>query len=154
VLFENVSGPSRRARVAGNLLSSRRRLAARALGTTEDWLRPTPQRSAPGHAARAPAEAPVQEVVHRQPADVGALLPLLTHHAGDGAPFSPAAWCCARDPATGHARHGHPSHDGTRAATRFGILLANPPLSLSSPMPKRRASRWTVAVALGVEPAC
>jgi 2,5-furandicarboxylate decarboxylase 1 len=40
-----------------------------------------------------------------------------------------------------------------KGGTRMGILLANPPLSFSSPMPKRRATPLDIAVALGVEPA-
>jgi 2,5-furandicarboxylate decarboxylase 1 len=72
---------------------------------------PTSTRSGQGVPPVRAAEVPVQEVVHRQPADVGALLPLMTHHEKDAAPFLTCGMVLARDPATGHARHGHPPHD-------------------------------------------
>jgi 2,5-furandicarboxylate decarboxylase 1 len=110
VLCENLKGRPG-ARIAGNLLASRR-LAARALGTTEQGLVDTyMDRSARRLPPVAASEVPVHEVVHRQPADVGALLPLVTHYEKDAAPFLTCGVVLARDPATGHARHGHPPHD-------------------------------------------
>lgn len=155
VLFDGLKGrPGQR--IAGNLLSSRR-LAARALGTSEDRLVDTyvarsAQRVAPVQAQ----EAPVQEVVHLQPADVGALLPLLTHYEKDAAPFLTCGVVLARDPATGQRGMGihRMMYKGkSGGGRRFGILLANPPLSQFLANAEGAGKPLEVAVALGVDPA-
>lgn len=151
VLFEQVPGfPG--VRIAGNLLASRR-LAARALGTDEDKLAEVyaergAQRLAPVRAT----EIPVQEIVHRNPAEVGALLPLLTHHAEDAAPFLTCGMVLAHDPATG--MRGMGVHRMMyKGGNRFGILLANPPLSLYLANAEREGKALEVAIALGIDPA-
>lgn len=151
VLFENVPGHPG-IRIAGNLLASRR-LAAKALGTSEDKLFETyAERGAKAIAPVVAGEVPVQEVVHREPADVGALLPLLTHHADDAAPFLTCGMVLARDPASGMRGMGvhRMMYKGGR---RFGILLANPPLSLFLANAERDGKALEVAIALGVDPA-
>ena len=151
VLFEQVPGfPG--ARIAGNLLSSRR-LAARALGTTEDGLIDTyVARSTQGVPPVRAGEVPAQEVVHRQPADIGALLPLMTHHERDAAPFLTCGMVLARDPATG--MRGMGVHRMMyKGGNRFGILLANPPLSLYLANAEAAGKPLEVAVALGLDPA-
>lgn len=151
VLFEQIPGHPG-VRVAGNLLASRR-LAARALGTTEDKLLDVyAERGAKGIAPVSAGEIPVQTVVHRDPPDVGALLPLLTHHAGDAAPFLTCGMVLARDPATGMRGMGvhRMMYKGGR---RFGILLANPPLSAYLANAERAGKPLEVAIALGVDPA-
>ena len=151
VLCEQVAGfPG--VRIAGNLLSSRR-LAARALGTTEDGLIDTyVARSGQGVPPVRAAEVPVQEVVHRQPADVGALLPLLTHHEKDAAPFLTCGMVLARDPATG--MRGMGIHRMMyKGGNRFGILLSNPPLSTYLANAEAAGRPLEVAVALGMDPA-
>ena len=155
VLCENLKGRPG-ARIAGNLLASRR-LAARALGTTEQGLVDTyMDRSARRLPPVAASEAPVHEVVHRQPADVGALLPLVTHYEKDAAPFLTCGVVLARDPATGQRGMGihrmmykGKSGDGRR----FGIFLANPPLSAFLANAEASGRPLEVAVALGVDPA-
>lgn len=152
VLFENVRGHPG-TRIAGNLLSSRR-LAARALGTSEDRLVDTyversAQRVAPVQAMGA---APVHDFVHRQPADVQALLPLLTHYEKDAAPFLTCGVVLARDPASG--MRGMGVHRMMfKGGRRFGILLANPPLSQFLANAEAAGKPLHVAVALGVDPA-
>lgn len=155
VLFEQVPGfPG--VRIAGNLLSSRR-LAARALGTTEDGLIDAyVERSGRSVPPVRAAQVPVQEVVHRPPADVGALLPLMTHHEKDAAPFLTCGMVLARDPATGMRGMGvhrmmYKGNSG--GGNRFGILLANPPLSLYLANAEAAGQPLEVAVALGVDPA-
>ncbi len=151
VVCENIQGyPGRR--IAGNLLASRR-LGARALGVDEDKLVETyvarSARRVPPVQAR---EAPVRDVVHRQPADVGALLPLLTHYEKDAAPFLTCGVVLARDPATG--QRGMGIHRMMyKGGNRFGILLANPPLSQFVANAEDRGEPLEVAVALGVDPA-
>ena len=155
VLCENIKGRPG-ARIAGNLLASRR-LAARALGTSEDKLVETyvarsAQRVPPVQAKA----APVQEVVHRQPADVGALLPLLTHYEKDAAPFLTCGVVLARDPATGQRGMGihRMMYKGKNGdGRRFGIFLANPPLSAFLANAEASGRPLEVAVALGVDPA-
>ena len=151
VLFEQV--PDRPGvRIAGNLLASRR-LAAKALGTSEDKLFEVyAERGARGLAPEIAAEVPVQEIVHHNPPDVGALLPLLTHHANDAAPFLTCGMVLARDPATG--MRGMGVHRMMyKGGNRFGILLANPPLSLYLANAERTGKSLEVAIALGVDPA-
>jgi 2,5-furandicarboxylate decarboxylase 1 len=151
VLCENVKGRPG-ARIAGNLLSSRR-LAARALGTSEDKLVDTYVARSTRRVPPVPArEAPVQEVVHRRPDDVGALLPLLTHYEQDAAPFLTCGVVLARDPATG--QRGMGIHRMMfKGGRRFGILLANPPLSQFLANAEASGKPLEVAVALGVDPA-
>lgn len=155
VLFEQVAGyPG--VRIAGNLLSSRR-LAARALGTTEERLVETyVARSTQGVPPVRATEVPAQEVVHRQPQDVAALLPLMTHHEKDAAPFLTCGMVLARDPASGMRGMGvhRMMYKGkSGGGNRFGILLANPPLSLYLANAERAGKPLEVAVALGVDPA-
>jgi 2,5-furandicarboxylate decarboxylase 1 len=151
VLFENVAGfPG--VRIAGNLLSGRR-LAARALGTTEDRLIETyVERTAQGIAPVAAREVPVQEVAHRQPEDVAALLPLMTHHEKDAAPFLTCGIVLARDPASG--MRGMGIHRMMfKGGKRFGVLFSNPPLSQFLANAEKLGRPLEVAVALGVDPA-
>lgn len=151
VLFEQVPGHPG-VRIAGNLLASRR-LAAQALCTSEDKLFEVyAERGSRGIAPVVAGEVPVQEIVHRDPPDVGALLPLLTHHAEDGAPFLTCGLVLARDPATGMRGMGvhRMMYKGGR---RFGILLANPPLSVYLANAERAGQPLDVAIALGVDPA-
>ncbi|MCC7270045.1 MAG: UbiD family decarboxylase [Rhodocyclaceae bacterium] len=155
VLFEQVPGfPG--VRIAGNLLSSRR-LAARALGTSEERLIDTyVARSTQGVPPVRAQEVPAQEVVHRDPGDVGALLPLMTHHEKDAAPYLTCGMVLARDPASGMRGMGvhRMMYKGkSGGGKRFGILLANPPLSLYLANAEAQGKPLEVAVALGVDPA-
>lgn len=155
VLFEQVAGyPG--ARIAGNLLASRR-LAARALGTSEERLVETyVARSTQGVPPVRASEVPAQEVVHRQPRDIAALLPLMTHHEKDAAPFLTCGMVLARDPASGMRGMGvhrmmYKGNSG--GGNRFGILLSNPPLSLYLANAEAQGKPLEVAVALGLDPA-
>ncbi|WP_041657882.1 UbiD family decarboxylase [Azoarcus sp. KH32C] len=150
-LFENVRGyPG--ARVAGNLFGGRRRVA-RAFGTTEDrlaqtWLDNKQRAIAPVSAK----SAPVQEVVHRAPDELLSLLPVLTHHEKDGAPFITTGVVLCTDPATG--RRGMGIHRMMiKGGNRLGILLANPPLSQFHANAEAKGEALDVAIALGLEPA-
>jgi 2,5-furandicarboxylate decarboxylase 1 len=151
VLFENVSGHAG-ARVVGNLIASRRRMA-RALDTTENKLAETYLRRTRHGIAPIPArQAPVKEVVHRAPADLLSLLPILTHYEKDGGPFITTGIVLCRDPKTG--RRGMGIHRMmAKGGNRLGILLANPPLSQFHAHAEARGEALEVAVALGVEPA-
>ncbi|MBZ0126473.1 MAG: UbiD family decarboxylase [Rhodocyclaceae bacterium] len=124
-----------------------------ARGTSEDKLVDTYVARSAQRVPPVPAqEAPVQAVVHRQPADVGALLPLLTHYENDAAPFLTCGVVLARDPATG--QRGMGIHRMMfKGGRRFGILLANPPLSQFLANAEASGKPLEVAVALGVDPA-
>jgi 2,5-furandicarboxylate decarboxylase 1 len=151
VLFENVVGHPG-ARVVGNLVASRRRLA-QALDTGETELAATYlQRTRQGIAPILTTDAPVKEVQHRAPLDLGSLLPVLTHYAGDGGPFVTTGVVLCTDPATG--RRGMGIHRMmVKGGTRMGILLANPPLSQFHAAAEAAGRPLDIAVALGVEPA-
>jgi 2,5-furandicarboxylate decarboxylase 1 len=151
VLFENVTGHPG-ARVVGNLVASRKRVA-KALDTTEDELNATYlQRTRQGIAPRQTDDAPVKEVRHLAPLDLGSLLPVLTHYAGDGGPFVTTGVVLCTDPATG--RRGMGIHRMmVKGGTRMGILLANPPLSTFLANAEAAGKPLDIAVALGVEPA-
>lgn len=151
VLFDNVSG-HRGARVIGNLVASRRRVA-QALDTTEAELAATYlQRTRQGIAPRLTADAPVKEVQYLAPADLAALLPVLTHHEGDGGPFITTGVVLCHDPVSG--RRGMGIHRMmVKGGNRLGILLANPPLSQFHAAAEAAGRPLDIAVALGVEPA-
>ncbi len=151
VLFGNVTGYPN-ARVIGNLVASRQRVA-KALGTTESELAATYlERTRQGIAPRQTDDAPVKEVRHLAPFDLGKLLPVLTHYAGDGGPFITTGVVLCRDPATG--RRGMGIHRMmVKGGTRLGILLANPPLSAFHAAAEAAGKPLDIAVALGVEPA-
>lgn len=152
VLCDNVRGyPG--TRVVGNLMASRR-VVARALGTTEADLAATYMSCKERSVAtlRCTGQAPAQQVVHRAPGEVADLLPVLTHHAGDAAPFITCGLVIATDPDTGRRAmgiHRMMLHGGNR----LGVFLANPPLSLYHANAERRGVPLEIAVALGVEPA-
>jgi len=152
VLFENVRGyPG--ARVVGNVMASRRRMA-RALETTESDLAPTymqrTRRSVPPVATKGPA--PAQEVVHRTPADLLGILPVLTHYERDAAPFITCGVVLATDPETG--RRGMGIHRMmVKGGNKLGIFLANPPLSQFLDRAEAVGKPLEIAVALGVDPA-
>ncbi|KON81522.1 UbiD family decarboxylase [Azoarcus sp. PA01] len=152
VLFDDIRGyPG--ARVAGNLIASRPRLA-RALGTTAErlaqtWLQRKEQGVTPVVTTGA---APVKEVVHRAPDDLLSLLPILTHHEKDAAPFITTGVVLCTDPETG--RRGMGIHRMmVKGGRRLGILLANPPLPQFLARAEAAGRPLDVAVALGLEPA-
>lgn len=151
VLFENVVGHPG-ARVVGNLVASRGRVA-RALDTGEAELAATYlQRTRQGIAPRICNDAPVKEVRHLAPPDIASLLPVLTHYAGDGGPFITSGVVLCHDPATG--RRGMGIHRMmVKGGNRLGILLANPPLSQFHANAEATSQPLDIAVALGVEPA-
>jgi 2,5-furandicarboxylate decarboxylase 1 len=151
VLFENVAGHPG-ARVIGNLVASRQRVA-RALDTTEAELAACYlQRTRQGIAPRLTTDAPVKEVLHLAPEDLGALLPVLTHYAGDGGPFITTGVVLCHDPVSG--RRGMGIHRMmVKGGKRMGILLANPPLSQFHAAAEAAGRPLDIAVALGVEPA-
>jgi len=152
LLFERVAGyPG--ARVAGNLFASRRRVA-RAFGTTEErlaqtWLANKTRTIAP---VKGKGAAPVQAVVHRSPDALLPLLPVLTHHAQDAAPFITSGVVLCTDPLSG--RRGMGIHRMmVKGGRRLGILLANPPLSQFHAHAEAAGRPLEVAIALGLEPA-
>jgi 2,5-furandicarboxylate decarboxylase 1 len=151
VLFENVTGHPG-ARVVGNLVASRRRVA-KALDTTEAELNATYlQRTRQGIAPRQCDDAPVKEVRHTGTLDIASLLPVLTHYAGDGGPFVTTGVVLCSDPATG--RRGMGIHRMmVKGGNRMGILLANPPLSAFHANAEANGRPLDIAIALGVEPA-
>lgn len=151
VLLENVTGHPG-ARVVGNLVASRGRVA-KALDTGEAELAATYlQRTRQGIAPRQTDDAPVKEVCHAGPPDIASLLPVLTHYAGDGGPFITSGVVLCRDPVSG--RRGMGIHRMmVKGGDRLGILLANPPLSLFHAAAEAAGRPLEIAVALGVEPA-
>lgn len=152
VLFDNIRGyPG--ARVVGNLIASRPRLA-RSLGTTAERLAQTwLQRKEHGvPPVVATGAAPVKEVVHRAPDDLLSLLPILTHHEKDAAPFITTGVVLCTDPETG--RRGMGIHRMmVKGGRRLGILLANPPLPQFLARAEAAGRPLDVAIALGLEPA-
>jgi len=152
VVFEKVKGHPG-ARITGNLVGHRRRLA-RALGTTEAELARTfAERSRAGVApVAARGEVPVQEVVRRAPADLAAIVPMLTHYERDAAPYVTSGVLLARDPATG--RRGMGIHRMMfRGGNRLSVFLANPPVSRFLADAEAAGRPLEIAVALGLHPA-
>lgn len=152
VLCENIKGyPG--ARVSGNLLTSRN-IVARALGCTEDNLAATYMARKEQCLPPIPytGAAPVQEMVHHHPNDLLSILPIMTHHEQDAAPFITSGVVFARDPKTGNRAMGI-HRMMVQGGNRLGILLANPPLSEFLKNAEAMENPLEIAVALGVEPA-
>lgn len=152
ILCENIKGyPG--ARVSGNLLTSRK-IVARALGCTEDNLAATYMARKEQCIAPIPytGAAPVQEIVHHQPNDLLSILPVMTHHEQDVAPFITSGVVFARDPETGNRAMGI-HRMMVQGGNRLGIFLANPPLSEFLNNAEVMEKPLEIAVALGVEPA-
>lgn len=151
VLFEKVKGyPD--ARVTGNLLGSRRRVA-RVLETTEDRLAESylqrKEHSLPPVSA---GESPVKEVVVKGQVEVLSALPVLTHFEKDAAPFITSGVVLSKDSSSG--RRGMGIHRMmVKGGNRLGIFLANPPLSQFHANAEAAGRPLEIAVALGVEPA-
>ncbi|MDF1552542.1 MAG: UbiD family decarboxylase [Deferrisomatales bacterium] len=152
VLFETVTGcPG--ARVVGNILSSRRALAL-ALGTAPEDLAQTYRRN---KARSLPAvllggAAPAQEVIHRGPEDLLSILPILTHHDRDVAPYITCGLVLAKDPETGRRAMGIHRVMCPRGK-RLGILLGGPPFTRLHGAAEAQGRPLEIAVALGVDPA-
>jgi 2,5-furandicarboxylate decarboxylase 1 len=151
VLFENVTGHPG-ARVVGNLIASRRRMAL-ALGTSERKLSETYlQRTRTGVAPVYTSQAPVKEVVHTAPTDLLSLLPILTHYEKDAAPFITTGVVLCRDPKS--ERRGMGIHRMmAKGGNRLGIFLANPPLSDFHAHAEANGQPLEIAIALGLDPA-
>lgn len=154
VIFEQIRGyPG--ARVVGNLLATRARMAC-ALETTEERLAETylerTQHSIPPVAASSAGEAPVKEVVITGEVDLPTVLPILTHYEKDAGPFITSGVVLAVDRETG--RRGMGIHRMmVKGGNRLGIFLANPPLSQFLANAEKAGRPLEIAVALGVEPA-
>ena len=152
VLFDAVRGYSG-VRVCGNLIGRRARIA-KALDTSADRLAQTylarkEQSIAP---TKFTGAAPVKEVIHSDPEDVLAHLPVLTHYEQDAAPFITSGVVFAKDPETGRRAmgiHRMMVHGGNR----LGVFLANPPLSLFHAKSEAAGQPLEVAIVLGLEPA-
>ncbi len=153
VLFERVAGHPG-ARVAGNLLVTRRHVAI-ALNTEERHLEATYlKRKAQAQTTRTlpPEEAPVKEEVLTADGPLLSALPVLTHYERDAGPFITAGTVFAKDPETG--RRGFGIHRMmVKGERRLGIFLANPPLAAYYARAEARGEPLEVAVALGVHPA-
>lgn len=152
VLFENVAGHPG-FRVAGNLLASRR-LLGRALGTDPAGLADAylakKERSVPP--VRISDPAPSQEVVRQGSEALLSALPILTHHAGDAAPYITCGLLLATDPETGRRAMGV-HRLMVQGERHLGVLLANPPLTVYHSRAESLGRPLDVAIAVGVDPA-
>lgn len=151
LLFESVVGhPGWR--VCGNLIANRERLA-RAFETTPAQLAEAYlQRRARGIEPVGATQVPVKDVVVTQADDLTGLLPILTHHELDAAPYITTGVVLCREPGTG--RRGMGIHRmQVHGPRRLGLFLANPPLTLFHAAAEARGEPLEVAVALGLEPA-
>jgi 2,5-furandicarboxylate decarboxylase 1 len=146
------SAAIRRARVVGNLVASRRRVA-KALDTTEAELAATYlQRTRQGIAPAGPTTRRSRKCATWRRSTSAALLPVLTHYAGDGGPFVTTGVVLCTRSGDRDAWHGHPSHDGQ------GRHAHGHPARQSAAVRFPRQCRsdgkpLDIAIALGVEPA-
>lgn len=153
VLFENVTGyPG--AAVVGNVLGDRSRVAE-ALGTSPTKLTETilerQARGVPPVLVPNPASAPVKEVRVSPVTDLLAIVPVLTYHEDDAAPYITAGVVMAKDPWSG--RPGMGIHRLMVKRDRLGIFLASPPLSEFLARAESDGRPLEVAVAVGLDPA-
>jgi UbiD family decarboxylase len=150
-LFTRVAGHGMR--IAGNLMNTRGRIA-RLLGTDRAGL--------PGRvldALRSPIPpvmveaAPVQEVVHREPLDLAALLPVPTWFEHETGPYITAGVIVARDPETGR-RNVSIARLRLDGGGRVMVGIAkNHHLNILAEKARSRGERLPIAVAIGNHPA-
>lgn len=144
------SGDAPPVRIAGNLLPSREAFAL-CLGVgAEEAIPVFAQRMKEALPPRLSRKAPVAEVKETV-IDLGAILPVLTHYAGDSGPFITTGMITAGDPETGgYARGIHRME--VRGANKLGIALINPPLGTLLEKAAERGEKLKVAVSIGLEP--
>ena len=151
LLFEKVRGHS--ARIAGNLVGSRRRLAlAFELPQEKDLLQLYQERRAKKIEPQAVRSGPVKEVVLKEPGKVDlGVLPIPTYHEGDGGPYVTCGVVTSKSPDTGLRSMGlHRLH--IKGPNRMGIHLTNPPIAQFAREAEARGEALDIAVSLGVHP--
>ncbi len=124
---------------------------AESLGVAEDAL--LPRFSAAAEAprpCREVAEAPAQEIVHRDP-DLSALLPIPTHHELDNGPYITAGLVIARNPKTG-AQNVSIHRCQVNGPRRLGVLILPRHLNAYFAMAESEDAPLPVAVVIGVDP--
>ncbi|MBI4529272.1 MAG: UbiD family decarboxylase [Deltaproteobacteria bacterium] len=151
LLFEKVKGNS--ARIAGNLVGTRRRLAL-AFGAQSDLelLEMYQKRRARRMTPRTVRSGPVKEVVIKgeKKVDLNAL-PIPTYHEGDGGPYVTCGILAAKDPVSGLRSMGlHRLH--IKGPRRVGVHLSNPPISRFAAEAEEKKKPLDVAISLGVHP--
>ncbi|MHB8762769.1 MAG: UbiD family decarboxylase domain-containing protein [Deferrisomatales bacterium] len=136
--------------IVGNLAFGREALAW-GMGVEVDQVAAAVGRRTPGGVAPAPTgDAPVLEVTEAG-VDLPALLPILTHYAGDSGPFITAGLASARDPDTGAVGRGIHRME-LRGPGELGVALLNQPLSEIYAKHRERGVPMPFAVVLGLEP--
>jgi 2,5-furandicarboxylate decarboxylase 1 len=138
--------------VVSGLVSSRAWMAE-ALGVAQpDLIRHVQRAAAHPLEWREIADAPAQEIVHRENIDLPKLLPIPTHNALDSGPYISAGLTIARDPETG-AQNVAIHRCQISGPDRIGILLL--PRHTDHFFRKAEAAGHAlpVAIAIGVDPA-
>lgn len=151
LLFESVLGhPGWR--VCGNLIASRERLARAFETPAADLAETYLQRRQQGIAPIGATQVPVKDVIVTHADDLTGLLPILTHHELDAAPYITTGVVLCNEPGSG--RRGMGIHRmQVHGPRHLGLFLANPPLTLFHAAAEARGERLPVAIALGLEPA-
>jgi 2,5-furandicarboxylate decarboxylase 1 len=150
LLFEKIKGHS--AKVVGNLVGTRKRLALAFDLRSEDKLVETYQkRRARKLTPRRVKNGPVKEVsVRDKRADLYSL-PIPTYHEGDGGPYITCGVITSQDPA-GRLRSMGLHRLQVKGPRRMGVHLFNPPISRFAEEAERNGKPLDVAVSLGVHP--
>jgi len=150
-LFTHVAGHGMK--VAGNIMNSRKRIA-RLLDTERAAL---PERIRAALKIQIPpvtvGTAPLQEVIHREPLELSALLPVPTWFEHETGPYITAGVVVAKDPETGR-RNVSIARLRLDGGDRVTVGIAkNHHLSLLAEKAKSLGQRLPIAVAIGNHPA-
>src|SRR5581483_7380305 len=97
------------------------------------------------------AAAPCRQVVAAAPLDLGALLPLPTHHALDAGAYITAGLVIARNPRTGR-QNVSINRLQLQGPDRLGILILPRDLSQFYAAAEQAGQPLDVAIAIGVDP--
>lgn len=132
---------------------ARRSWIAEAMGVAESELLATFREAAeqPLPSQLVPqAEAPCQQVVHRQP-DVRAVLPIPTHSEHDNGPYITAGMVIARNPATG-VQNVSINRIQVHGKDRMAILMLPRHLYAFYKEAERRGEDLPIAIVIGADP--
>jgi 2,5-furandicarboxylate decarboxylase 1 len=133
---------------------ARRSWIAEAMGISEAELLPTYRRAAerpiPSREVKQ-ADAPCQQVVHRDNIDVRVQLPIPTHSEHDNGPYITAGLVIARNPVTG-VQNVAINRIQVHAKDRMAILMLPRHLHTFYRMAEERGEALPIAVVIGVDP--
>ncbi|GAA4322126.1 UbiD family decarboxylase [Pigmentiphaga soli] len=96
-------------------------------------------------------EAPVQEVVHRDDIDIGALLPAPVHNEHDGGPYLTAGLLISANPNTGR-QNVSINRCHLKGGNRMGVSVSSRDTGTFLSLCEKAGKPLPIAIAIGVDP--